>query len=84
MDAGEPAEFPNAIPAVPRVWVYITGICVALLIVLIFPFFSFQPWDFISQMKFSTEVYKVNSFWSYNFWNMFGLFDCGFKADELA
>jgi Gpi18-like mannosyltransferase len=83
-DTGEPAPALGGIPAVPRLWLYITGISVAVLVVLIFPFFVVQPWDLISQMKFSTEVYKVNSFWAFNFWNMFGLFDCGFKADEYV
>jgi hypothetical protein len=68
-------------------------------LVLIYPFFTssrhilgvevpfepwhFQPWEFIDQLKSSTEVpnYKVNSFWAFNFWDMFGLYDGGFKPD---
>jgi Gpi18-like mannosyltransferase len=80
-DAGSPTGAFRGIPAIPRLWVQITGICLALLFALIMPFFLLQPWDFIDHMRGSTEVYKVNSFWAFNFWNMFGLFDGGFKAD---
>jgi len=53
------------------------------LIVLIVPFFTDTPWDLIKQLYNATNVesYRVNSFWAYNFWNMFGLFDMGFKCD---
>jgi Gpi18-like mannosyltransferase len=82
-DGGVPVAAWKGIPAVPALWVRITAICVALLLALIFPFFLLEPWDFISHMRGSTEVYRVNSFWAYNFWNMFGVFDCGFKPDEF-
>jgi len=79
-DAGEPAEAWQGIPAIPRLWVRITGISVAVLLLFVFPFFLFEPWDLITHMKNSTDVYKVNSFWAFNFWNMLGLFE-GFKPD---
>jgi hypothetical protein len=50
-------------------------------LVLILPFFLLEPWDLITHMQNSTNVYEVNSFWAFNFWNMFGLFDGGFKPD---
>ncbi len=53
----------------------------AVVAVLITPFFLLEPWKFIDHMRNSTEVYKVNSFWAYNFWNMFGVFDSGFRPD---
>jgi Gpi18-like mannosyltransferase len=80
-DGGDSVAPFQGIPAVPRLWVHITGICVVLLLILIIPFFVFEPWDFIDHMRGSTEVYKVNSFWAFNFWNMFGLFESGFKPD---
>jgi hypothetical protein len=53
----------------------------AVVAVLITPFFLLEPWNFLDHMRNSTEVYKVNSFWAYNFWNMFGVFDSGFRPD---
>ena len=66
----------------PRVWLQITGASLALLLVVIFPFFTFKPWDLIPQLYDATNVenYRVKSFFAYNFWNIGGLFE-GFKPD---
>jgi len=66
----------------PRVWLQIVGASLALLLVLIFPFFTYKPWDLISQLYDATNVenYRVKSFFAYNFWNIGGLFE-GFKPD---
>ncbi|MDO8614312.1 MAG: hypothetical protein Q7T33_01070 [Dehalococcoidia bacterium] len=53
------------------------------LLVLITPFFELEPWRLIEVLYNATNVqnYRVNSFFAYNFWNMGGLFDWGFKCD---
>ncbi len=64
-------------------WLKCVAAAFAVLLVLITPFFTDRPWDLITQLYNATNVenYRVNSFWAYNFWNMFGLFDMGFKCD---
>jgi Gpi18-like mannosyltransferase len=63
------------------------GACVAVplavLVLLILPFFKWQPWNLIEQLYDATNVanYRVNSFWAFNFWNTGGLFDMGFRCD---
>lgn len=71
------------LPVPPAVWYKCAGAGVAVLLVLIFPFFTYKPWDLISQLYDATNVenYRTNSFWAYNFWNLGGLFDWGFKPD---
>jgi Gpi18-like mannosyltransferase len=60
-----------------------TGVPLAVLIVLIIPFFEYEPWRLIGVLYDATNVegYRVNSFWAYNFWNVGGLFDQGFRCD---
>ncbi|HUF53644.1 MAG TPA: hypothetical protein VMR52_07705 [Dehalococcoidia bacterium] len=55
----------------------------AVLLILIAPFFRFEPWRLIEVLNDSTNVenYRVNSFWAYNFWNFGGLYDQGFRCD---
>lgn len=71
-------------PLVPHLWLRITGICLGIVFVVILPFFTYQPWNFIEHLYSATDVpnYRVNSFWAYNFWNIEGLFDGGFQPDD--
>lgn len=72
------------LPVPPRVWVQCVVVPMAVLLVLITPFFTYKPWELISQLYDATNVenYRVNSFWAYNFWTVFGLFDGGFRPDS--
>lgn len=74
------------LPLPPKLWYQITGISLAVLVLVIFPFFTYQPWELIGQLYRATDVenYRVNSFWAYNFYTIFGLFDGGFKPDTSA
>jgi Gpi18-like mannosyltransferase len=69
---------------IPDLWIRITGICLGLVLVLILPFFTYEPWKFIEHLYNATNVpnYRVNSFWAYNFWNIQGIFESGFKPDN--
>lgn len=71
-------------PLVPDLWLRITGISLGLVLVLIIPFFTYEPWKFIEHLYNATDVesYRVNSFWAYNFWNIQGVFESGFKPDN--
>jgi len=68
---------------VPRELIYCTLVPLGALLVLIVPFFTYEPWRLISELYDSTNVanYRVNSFWAYNFWNIGGLFEMGFRCD---
>ena len=68
----------------PEVWVRITAICLGMAVLLIVPFFTYKPWELIEQLYNATNVenYRVNSFWAYNFWNIQGIFESGFKPDS--
>lgn len=68
---------------VPPVLVQCTLIPLAVFVALITPFFEYQPWRILEVLYDATNVanYRVNSFWAYNFWNMGGLFDWGFRCD---
>jgi hypothetical protein len=66
------------LPLPPRLWYRIIAAALAVTFVVIFPFFPslklWQPFlDLIHQLYVATNVYKVNSFWAYNFWTLFGL-----------
>jgi Gpi18-like mannosyltransferase len=65
-------ETPSAgsIPEIPRLWGQITVISLVLLMLLILPFFTYKPWDFVDHLREATEVYEASSFWSYNFWGV--------------
>src|SRR5436309_3702481 len=67
------------LPSFP-VWYRAVGISLAVAVVLIFPFFTYKPWEIIGQLYKANEVYPVNSFFAYNFWNIGGLAE-GFKPD---
>lgn len=71
-------------PFIPQLWLRITGISLALVFLLILPFFVYEPWKFIEHLYDATNVpnYRVNSFWAYNFWNIQGIFESGFKPDD--
>jgi Gpi18-like mannosyltransferase len=62
------------------IWYRAIGISLALALVLIVPFFTYKPWEIIGQLYDANQVYRVNSFFAYNFWNVGGLAE-GFKAD---
>jgi Gpi18-like mannosyltransferase len=62
------------------IWYKAIGLSLALALILIFPFFTYKPWEIIGQLYEANEVYPVNSFFAYNFWNIGGLAE-GFKAD---
>lgn len=49
-------------------WYQSVGFSLALASILIFPFFTYKPWEIIGQLYESNEVYPVNSFFAYNFW----------------
>jgi Gpi18-like mannosyltransferase len=68
---------------VPRELVMCIAVPLGVLLLLIFPFFTYEPWKLLSELYDSTNVanYRVNSFWAYNFWMIGGLFDMGFKCD---
>jgi hypothetical protein len=68
-------------PTIPIVYCVIVPL--AVLFVLIVPFFTYEPWRLVSELYDSTNVanYRVNSFWAFNFWMTGGLFDMGFKCD---
>jgi Gpi18-like mannosyltransferase len=75
-------KFNGLLPTeLPWTWIKCTVIPLALLLVLITPFFEYQPWKLFTVLNDSTNVYKTNSFWAYNFWNTGGLFKMGFKPD---
>src|SRR5437867_4261774 len=69
-------RFVEVIPLPPRIWAYCAGAGFGVMLLLIFPFFPDYPWNFIDQLKSSADVesYRVNSFWAYNFWGMWGFF----------
>lgn len=71
-------------PLIPQIWLRITGISLVLVLLLILPFFTYEPWKFIEHLYNATDVenYRVNSFWAYNFWNIQGIFESGFKPDD--
>ncbi len=60
------------------VWYRAVGLSLALAVVLIFPFFTYKPWEIIGQLYDANEVYPVNSFFAYNFWTS------GFWTDGLS
>jgi Gpi18-like mannosyltransferase len=67
----------------PKVLLECVGVGLGLTLVLIIPFFTYEPWRLISELYDATrtENYQVNSFWAYNLWTIGGLFDSGFKTD---
>lgn len=71
-------------PLIPALWVRITAICLGMAVLLIVPFFTYKPWELIEQLynAANVETYRVNSFWAYNFWNINGIFESGFKPDS--
>lgn len=79
-----PPKFSGSTPQIPRVLIECTVVPLAVMIVLITPFFEYQPWKFIDVLQDSATTcsYRVNSFWAYNFWNTGGLFEMGFKPDS--
>ncbi len=87
---------PQAIAALPflavwimrqtpvRTWAVIGAGAFALTLLLIVPFFTYKPWDFIVHLYNATNVenYRVDSFWAYNFWTTQGLFDGGLFSPD--
>ncbi len=71
------------LPVPPKVWYECALAGFLTLMVLITPFFTYKPWELVGQLYDATDVvqYRTNSFWAYNFWNLGGLFDMGFKPD---
>ncbi len=63
-----------------------TVVPLLVLLVLITPFFEYQPWRLVEVLYDASNVanYRVNSFWAYNFWNFGGLFEQGFKCDSCG
>ncbi|MCI0831662.1 MAG: hypothetical protein J4N72_03345 [Chloroflexi bacterium] len=57
-----------------------------VMLVLITPFFVFEPWRLVEVLYDASNVanYRVNSFWAYNFWNIGGLFEQGFQCDSCG
>jgi Gpi18-like mannosyltransferase len=59
------------LPVPPDVWYLAFLAPVAVLMVAIFPFFLFKPWEFMDQLQSSANVYPYASFHAYNFWSTF-------------
>lgn len=78
-----PPTFKGGMPQIPRVWIECLIVPLLVMVVLITPFFEYQPWKFINVLSDSANTcsYRVNSFWAYNFWNTGGIFKMGFKPD---
>jgi Gpi18-like mannosyltransferase len=78
-----PLRWRDGRPDIPRVWVECFAVPFVVMLVLITPFFEYKPWRFVTVLSDSANTcsYRVNSFWSYNFWNTGGLFKMGFKPD---
>lgn len=76
-------NFGLRLPIAPKVWYQCAAVGFVTLLLLIIPFFTYKPWELIPQLYDATNVqnYRTNSFWAYNFWNLGGLFDMGFKPD---
>lgn len=70
-------------PRNPRVIAECIVFPLLLITLLVIPFFEYQPWKLFDVLYNATNVpnYRVNSFWSYNFWNTGGIFKMGFKCD---
>jgi len=66
----------------PGTWLRIAGASTALVLLVILPFFLLRPWEFIEQLREMSNVDESNSYWAYNFWNVFGFFDSGFRGDD--
>lgn len=66
----------------PVLW-HCLAMGLGLTLLLIIPFFDYEPWRLVTTLYDSTNVenYRVNSFWAFNFWTLQGLFDGGFKPD---
>ena len=62
-----------------KLWLKCGAAALAVLLILVIPFFTYKPWELIDQLNDATNVYKANSFWAYNFWNMFENY--GFRCD---
>ncbi len=63
-----------------------TVVPLLVMLVLITPFFEYQPWRLVEVLYDASNVanYRVNSFWAYNFWNVGGLFEQGFQCDSCG
>jgi hypothetical protein len=69
----------------PPELIYSAVVPLAVLLVMITPFFLHEPWRLIGELNDATQTcnYRVNSFWAYNFWTMGGLFEWGFRPDTV-
>jgi dolichyl-phosphate-mannose-protein mannosyltransferase len=70
-------------PKIPRPLIECVVYPLLLVLLLVIPFFEYEPWRLFKQLYNATNVpnYRVNSFWAYNFWNTGGVFKMGFKCD---
>jgi Gpi18-like mannosyltransferase len=59
------------LPVPPDVWYLAFLAPLAVLLVAIFPFFMFKPWELMDQLQSSANVYPYSSFHAYNFWSTF-------------
>lgn len=63
-------------PVPPRTWLTAVGSSLVLTYAVIFPFFPSAPWrsfsGLVEQVGNASNVWPVNSFFAYNFWNLFG------------
>jgi Gpi18-like mannosyltransferase len=85
-DTGHPAaSSADAFPIIPRLWLQIASVCLAVMLLGLLPFFELRPWDFYDHLKGASEVYQASSFWAYNFWGVVGGMDAlpGNFADHL-
>lgn len=71
------------LPLPPRLWLHITVASVALLLLLILPFFPDRPWELVDRLATSARTYPYNSVNAYNFWGIWGFWRPDTAADAL-
>ena len=69
---GEPSPLRERLkrygPVPSDVWYLAAMVPTAVVLVGIFPFFLFEPWQFLDQLQFAASYYHYASFHAYNFW----------------
>ena len=78
-----PLRVRRGIPQIPKVWLECMLLAGGLAVLLIAPFFGYEPWRLILVLQNATSIvtYRVNSFGAYNFWNTGGTLNMAAKCD---
>jgi Gpi18-like mannosyltransferase len=58
----------------PIVWARCVGAAFVTAMIIMLPFFSYEPWNIFQQLYDATNVFVFTSSFAYNFWGMFGWF----------